>query len=112
MPRRVPRHGKHVTTSPNLLTTRLAHWLEAEMAGRDWTQVEVAGKARMTQSYVSRILRTGAMADDHTAHRLARAFDAEPDDILTLVYLDRIERLLESAPKAARAMFQRVLRAG
>ena len=112
MPTRVPKPGKHVGTSPKLLTTRLAKWLEAEMAARDWTQLDVAAKARMTQGYVSRILRTGAMVDDQTVQRIAGAFGEDCEDLLTLVYLDRIERLLESAPRATRALFRGVLKVG
>ena len=112
MVKSLPTNGKRVATHPRLLTTRLAKWLEAEMAERGWTQMDVGAKSRMTQGYVNGILRAGRLPDDTAVARIARAFHVDPDDILTLVYLDRVERLLESAPRGTRALFGRVLQAG
>ena len=110
--RTVPTAGRRIATDPRKLTTRIGQWLEAEMAEQDLSQLELATKSRgqISQGYVNQILRGAKIPDDGKARMLARLFDTAEDAVLCLVYVDRVARLLERAPRETKALFSRALK--
>lgn len=98
-----------IETDPRLLKTRFSRWLEDQMDERDMPQLTLAGKSGVSQGHISGILRAGKFPEDDKVKRLARALQADAEEALAAVYLDRIERVLESAPASTRALFKKLL---
>lgn len=105
----LPRHGKRMATDPGLLRTRFARWLEAKLAEHDWSQLTLASRARVNQGYINQALRTGRLPADPAARKIAKALHTDPDDVLDLIYLDRVEHVLLTAPSTTRKRFRDAL---
>lgn len=105
-----PRDSKRVATDRSRLTTRLAIWLEAQLVDKDWSQLELASKSRVSQPFINGILRHGRLPEDDTVRALARAFHQDVAEPISALYLDRIERLLENAPPPTRLLFVKLMK--
>lgn len=106
----LPRSSKRVAADPKLLTTRLAVWLEAQMVERDISQLGLTGKSGVSQAFINGILRRGRIPEDPIVRKLARALQADVNEALAALYLDRVERVLGSAPAETRALFRKIMK--
>ncbi len=78
--------------------SRVARWISERMEERDWNQLTVAHHCGISHGYLNTILHRGRLPTDDKIERLALAFGVASKEPLVLLYADRIERVLATAP--------------
>ena len=105
----LPSMGRGLPVEVNS-RTRLAHWLAEAMNRAKLNQSALAAKSGVSQAHIQGILSTNRLPEDPRIRSMARALQADVEEGLAALYLDRIERILREAPKRTRDLFERLLR--
>lgn len=86
--------------------TRISDWLLANLADQEMVRTNLAHKAKINQSWLSAIINRGRIPSDEVMRKLAKVVRADEDEVLAMVYADRISSVLRHAPPVVQRAMQ------